>query len=182
MLIASAFRDWKEHLEFLIDYMNMLRARSPLFFAQVTRTNRQARFATIIAVNHEGRQLTLDSLEGKPMTETWVRNRTLVAMREEIEKRSQAEWSAGLNWCVRSTDSLNEPVITAQHALVTIGPPNPGSDGAIHYFPICWQACLIGATFKFEVETDAFNPAWLKDLHRIYMANETDFLVSAQPI
>jgi hypothetical protein len=182
-LIMENFRNFQDHLEFLLQYVNMLRARSPLFFTQVMGAHRLDRLATVLAVNEEGRRITLDSLEGKPAPDTWVRNRTLQEMREEIEKGSQADWARELNWCVRTaTESL--PVITAQHALIYLGPngTKPDARDVIFYFPICWQACLIGAKFKWHTKVDEFDSGWLGKLHQIYFANEKEFIVSPRKL
>jgi Protein of unknown function (DUF4238) len=176
-LIDEDFRNIEDHLEFLVQYVNMLRARSPLFFAQLREAHRNDRLATILSVDETGKKLTID--EVKPAPDVWIRNRPLAEMREEIEKGSRADWVKDLNWCVRTaTESL--PVITAQHALIYVGPKGtrPESRDAIFYFPISWQACLVGARFKWQQQVAEFGDWWLSDLHKRYFANEREFIVS----
>ena len=85
-LIAAKFAGWKSDLEFLLSYMQMIRARSPLFFAQADAEGRAMRGWTVKSVGPEPNKVVLESMEAAPMPETWVRNRIIVRMREEIEK------------------------------------------------------------------------------------------------
>jgi hypothetical protein len=49
-LIASRFENWVDDIEFLLSYMNMIRARSPLFLAQKEAENRALRGWTVKSV------------------------------------------------------------------------------------------------------------------------------------
>jgi hypothetical protein len=57
-MLQRNFKGWvKQHKPFLLGYMNMMRARSPLFTEQQTAQNRTLRGATITAVDHERNQV-----------------------------------------------------------------------------------------------------------------------------
>lgn len=182
-LIAERFVGWRNELEFLLSYMDMIRARSPLFLAQKEAENRAVRGWTIKSVGPEPNKVTLESMEAKPMTETWIRNRTITQMREEIEKGPS--WAREFHWCLRYTDLPADPVITSDHPFVSAGPKNNPIDGlrdadTLLYFPICWQACLIGNVLKFNVDTDHFVPAFLNSIRSLYRANAREYLISPQ--
>jgi hypothetical protein len=184
-LIGEKFSGWPDKLDFLLDYMNMIRARSPLFLAQKEAENRAVRGWTVKSVGPEPNKVTLESMEAKPMTETWIRNRTIVQMREEIQKGPV--WAQEFHWCLRYTESTRDPVITADHPFVCAGPRNNPVNGlqdpdTLLYFPLCWQACLIGNILKFDVETDRFAPSFLTFIRSTYRNNASSYLISPQVI
>ena len=152
-LINTKFEGWAGELEFLLSYMQMMRARSPLLLAQKATENRAVRGWTVKAVGPGPNELTLESIEAAPMPETWVRNRTIVQMREEVDK--DPAWMREFHWCLRYTESPYDPVITAEQPLVCATPPNNPVD-ALHdpdtliYFPLCWQAYLIGSVRRVQ--------------------------------
>ena len=89
------------------------------------------------------------------------------------------------HWCLRYTDSPFDPVITAEQPLVSAGPYNNPVNGLTHpdtliYFPLCWQACLVGNVHRFDTETDRFVPAFLQTVRRMYRDNKAKFLISPQ--
>lgn len=187
-LIAADFKHWRDDLAFLLDFANMIRARSPLFLSQLEGLNQRAGFATIAGVDHATNSIAVDSLETRPVTETWVRNRGLVEMREEIDKGANAEWSKGVHWCLRTTDSPEDPVVVSGEVLAVAQPitkygqPVSLNRDTIFYFPLCWSACLVGAYFKFQVDLDRFTPWWLGFIRRMYRANAQSYLVSPHRI
>ena len=187
-LIAAGFKGWQDHLPFLLDFANMIRARSPLFLSQLEDLNHRAGSATIAGVDHATNSTIVDSVETKPATETWVRNRGLVEMREEIDKGANAEWSKGVHWCLRTTDSPEDPVVVSGEVLAVAQPITKYgqrvslNQDTIFYFPLCWSACLVGAYFKFQADLDRFAPSWLKFVRQMYRANAQSYLVSPHRI
>ncbi len=88
------YKGWlKQHRAFLLGYMQMMRARSPLFIQQQTSQNRNLRGATVTAV--DGNKITVDSLELRPMPEPFIRNRTISDIREAIVKGP--DWMSSFN-------------------------------------------------------------------------------------
>jgi hypothetical protein len=66
-LISEEFRHWKHHPKFLFRFMQMLRARSPLFFEQKQAEGTNLKTWTIKKVHPDGKTITLDSIEAKPL-------------------------------------------------------------------------------------------------------------------
>jgi hypothetical protein len=181
-ILQDGFHSWIEHREFLLAYMQMIRARSPLFFDQWREQSKTIRVATITEVLSDT-SFKVDSLEGRPMTEGEIQNWTISKMREEIKKGP--DWLADFHWALRYTDSPGDPVITAEQPLVSIGSSSDAATAlkdpeTLIYFPICWQAFLFGSIRRFDVETERFQADTLQRVRRAYIENGRKFLVSPQ--
>ncbi|HEY0796261.1 MAG TPA: DUF4238 domain-containing protein, partial [Acidisarcina sp.] len=64
-VVANRFESWESDLDFFLHYMQMVRARSPLFFSQQERELAKVRQAKILAVEHQmdgTSKLTMDTL------------------------------------------------------------------------------------------------------------------------
>jgi len=59
----NRFVNWDQHKDFLLEFMQMMRARSPLAMRQQETEARKLRGATVTKVHPDGRTLTVDSLE-----------------------------------------------------------------------------------------------------------------------
>ena len=106
-------------------------------------------------------------------------------MREEIKKGS--DWLKEFHWALRYTDSVADPVITAEQPFVTIGTSTDPSTAlkdpdTLIYFPICWQAFLFGSLRRFDVETEKFHSETLSRVRTAYAENGHHFLVSPQKL
>jgi hypothetical protein len=185
-MLNDGFRSWTSHKRFLLSYMQMIRARSPLFFDQCREASKTIRISKIVEIAADKRSVKLDSLEGRPMTEAEVQNWTITQMREEIKKGP--DWLAHFHWALRYTDTPSDPFITAEQPLVMIGTSGPDAAAAIKdpetlfCFPICWQACLFGSIRSFNVETDKFQRDDLQRMRLAYIDNGRKFLVSPQKL
>jgi Protein of unknown function (DUF4238) len=183
-ILEDGRRSWIDHKEFLLAYMQMIRARSPLFFDQWREQSKTIRVATITEVLSD-RRIKVDSLEGRPMTEGEIQNWTISKMREEIKKGP--DWLGNFHWALRYTDSPVDPVVTAEQPLVCIGTSTDVASAlkdpeTLIYFPICWQAFLFGSVRRFDVETERFHPDTLQRVRRAYIENGRKFLVSPQKL
>ena len=98
------FRNWHKHLGFLLRYMQMMRARSPLFFAQKEDEAKTLQTWTVKDVHPDGKTLTLTSIEPAPPPAPFIKNRTITQMREEIQKGGSWLWD--FNWALRYCDSV----------------------------------------------------------------------------
>jgi hypothetical protein len=103
-LIAGNFRDWKHHRKFLFRFMQILRARSPLFFEQKQAEGKALRTWTVKEVHPDGKTITVDSIEPKPPSDAFIKNRTILHMREEIKKG--VDWLSNFEWALRYTNSV----------------------------------------------------------------------------
>ena len=180
-LLSKHFRDWRKHLGFLLRYMQMIRARSPLFFEQKEEEGKSLQTWTIKEVHPDGKTLTLTSMEPSPPPAPFIKNRTIAQMREEIQKG--AAWLWDFNWCLRLCESVAEPFVTSEAPLVAEGPTPDVALALQHpetvlYFPLCWQATLVGSRERFDVGTDRFSSGDMRTFRRKYRHFAKDFLLS----
>ena len=185
-IIQDGFASWVQHKEFLLAYMQMLRARSPLFFDQWNAHAQTMSVTRVMKILHDpvlGHGVQHDGF--RPMTKAEIQDWIIGQMREEIKKG--ADWLSNFHWALRYTDSPNDPVITAESPFVSIG--RSADEGTaltdpetLIYFPICWQAFLFGSIRRFDVETEQFHPETLQQVRRAYCDNERKFLVSPQKL
>ena len=178
------YKGWvKQHRAFLLGYMQMMRARSPLFVQQQTAQNRLMRGATITAV--DGNKITVDSLELRPLPEPFIRNRTISNIREEISKGP--DWMLNFNWCLRYTKTPCEPFVTGPQPLLLEGPAPTIAEAITHpdtviWFPISWRACLIGSLRRFDIGTDEAHPTLLRHVREMCARPQSGYIVSPRPV
>lgn len=184
-MLGRNFKGWvKQHRSFLLGYMQMMRARSPLFIQQQTQQNRNLRGATVTAVG-PGNQVTVDSLGLRPFPENVVRNAVIGQMRQEISKGP--DWMLDFNWCLRYTKSLADPFITGMHPLLLEGPAPTLEEAMKHpdtliWFPICWQACLVGSLRRFDEGTFEAH-RWVLDHEReLFTRSSSGYVISPQKL
>jgi hypothetical protein len=183
-IIERNFKKWTDHKYFLLSFMQMVRSRSPLFLQQQEEQNRNLRGVTITEVG-PGNQIKVDSLEPRPLPDAFIRNRTISQMREEIQKGP--DWMTDFQWCLRYTTSPNDPFITGQSPIVIEGTAQDLLSALKHpdtliYFPICWQACLIGNLKRFDIGTDQADTKLLVRVRGLYKRLTDSYVVSPQRI
>lgn len=169
-MAADAFADWEKHKEFLLDFMQMMRARSPLAMQQREGEARNLRGATVTGVSPDGRTLTVDSLELRPLPEHFIRNFTISKMLQEV--KAGASWMSEFDWCLRYTNEENYSFCTTdqaffaegtlKHAPVTIDLVR--HPDTLLFFPLSWQACLFGSSLRFDTAYDRADPRDIQTL------------------
>jgi hypothetical protein len=179
--IIKDFRVWTDHKKFLLSYMQMIRARSPLFFDEWREQAKSIRVAKIVEVGADGRSLRVDSLQGRPLTGPETKNWTIAKMREEISKGP--DWMAEFHWALRYAESASNPFIAAEQPLLFEGRTADRASAlkdpeTLIYFPICWQACLFGSLRIFDIETGLFDPTDMERARRAYIQTGRRFLIS----
>jgi Protein of unknown function (DUF4238) len=181
-LIADRFRHWKHHRKFLFRFMQMLRARSPLFFEQKQAEGKALKTWTVKEVHPDGKTITLDSIEPKPPSEVFIKNRTIHHMHEEIKRG--ADWLWKFDWALRYTDSAANPFVMTEAPFLMVG-DRPGAAGqmlqdpeTLLFFPICWQACLIGSRRRFDKKTDQFGEHDMQTFRKKYRSYAQKFVLS----
>ena len=159
-MVARDFANWQEHKQFLLEFMQMLRARSPLGIQHFGLDARGLRGATVVAVDEERHKVTVDSLELRPLPGQAVRNFTISKMLQEVA--AGAGWATQLDWCLRYTKVESEGFCITDQAIFVEGSlPLTDEHGritwdmlhqsdALVYFPLCWQACLFGSPLRFN--------------------------------
>lgn len=158
-LLKSKFENWQEFLEFLLCFMQMMRARSLLFFEETQREGKDLRAFTIEEVSSDRMSVKLRSMTPEPLPDHFIRNWTITKMREEIDKG--ASWLMNFHWCLRYCDSPDTPFVISEAPLMASGRSENAIDifrdrDALLFFPLCWQACLIGSVARFDQETGRF--------------------------
>lgn len=73
-LISRKFENWKDHLDFLLRYVQMMRARSILFFEHLNAETKNLRAWTIQEISPDRRTLTLRSMIPEPLPDSFVKN------------------------------------------------------------------------------------------------------------
>lgn len=185
-LVGKAFSGWQEHLDFLLGYAQMLRARTELFREQELG---QARQATMLRVKEVFRdpKTGQTAIRYEPLIETGaeretlLRNMSITKMRGEIAKG--AAFFSKLNWCLRVTGNPADPLITGDTPVIVEGHAPTleaalGDPQTLMVFPLCWQACLVGSPAKFEVITDSFRACDLRQLRSRYLRTDSRFAYS----
>jgi hypothetical protein len=176
-LVASDFSGWERHLEFLVRYAQMLRARSKLFRQEILNEASGATFLKVEEVlsGNEIRYSELD-MQNDPARDTFFKNMSITKMRTEIEKG--AGFFAGWKWHLRLADDVTNPVITADNPITLIGfGPASREEALKHHdtllmFPVCWKACLVASRQQFE-ERAPMPPQMQEGIYRLYL-NQAD--------
>jgi Protein of unknown function (DUF4238) len=179
LLRKKAFRNWKKHLPFLLRYMDMLRARSPLYFEQKEAEGKN--MPTWPIQKADGGKFTIKSMEPNPPPPAFIKNRTLSNMREEIQK--DGAWLWNLNWALRYTNSVSEPFVTSEGPFFVGGVVLSLSDALQHpdtlfYFPVCWQVCLFGSPKRFDLGTNRLDSHDLRAIRTKYRLVAEEYVVS----
>jgi hypothetical protein len=159
------FASWEKYKDFLIEFMHMLRARSPMAMEQqrVHALSRRGAKITNIVPHPTNPNLTgyvLDTMTPYQMPEPVVRNMTIAGMLADVQ--SNVLWPKNMDWCLRYTDTEADPFTTADQAVIiegslqtqTVTPELLAHPDTVVRFPLCWQACLFGTPLKFEKAYD----------------------------
>jgi hypothetical protein len=181
-LRRKGFRNWTKHLPFLLRYVDMIRARSPLYFAHREAAWKATPTWVVDKVIDE-KSFTVKSLEGSPPSDDFIKNRTIFQMREEIQKNGAWLWD--FNWALRYTDSVSEPFVAHETPLVVDevakGVPESGilqHPATLLYFPVCWQVCLFGSRQRFDRGTGKLDSRDTQVFRRKYRVFAKEFLIA----
>ena len=183
---ANNFEDWQDHKQFLLEFMQMLRARSPLGMRHFKVEARTVLGARVESVSEDRRTVTLDSLELRPLPERVVRNFHLSGILRDVA--AGASWATQLDWCLRYTDDESEGFCTSDQAIFVEGALQLTDENGrmtvdllrhpetLVYFPLSWQACLFGSPLRFD---EAYDRARNVDVLRGRQKERADkFIVS----
>jgi Protein of unknown function (DUF4238) len=184
-LIADDFENWTAFLDFLLCYLQMMRARSLSFIADVQKAGENLRGVVVKEVLPDGKSVKVDSLTPAPLPATFIRNWTIGQMREEIHKGPG--WASDFNWALRYSDSPEDPFIVGDGPVVVASSSPTLDEGmrekeALLFFPLCWQACLIGSRQFFETQTDRSVPEDTRKVRRMFKDTAQLFLASPQKL
>ena len=174
--IVADFSKWHDHLDFLLRYFQMMRARSPLAFEQRQARDRSRQFLKVVKVS--GRTVTYEPAQ---VTETFLKNKAIAEMRQEIQKG--ADWLNRFDWALRYSASPDVPFILSDTPCIVEGKFSTLEEAmqrpeTLIVFPLCWQACLFGSLAPFDVKTDEFSSEDLQKMHRKHFDKAREFIVS----
>jgi len=163
------FASWHQHKDFLIEFMHMMRARSPMAMKQqqaYALSRRGAKITSIVPHPTNPNQIgvVLDTMTPYQMPEPVVRNMTIAEMLADVQ--SNVLWPKEMDWCIRYTDEEANPYTATDQAVIvqgTLEAPAVTSEVLSHpdtivIFPLCWQACLFGSPLKFDKSYDRAHP------------------------
>ena len=169
---------WQAHKDFLLHFMQMIRARSPLFFQQKKKEKEGQTAMEVISVDEVNR-----SVQYRPtsLSPAFIKNTTLMEMRAEILKGPDRLHE--FDWCLRWTDDPDNPCITSDAPFVMEGtaPSLVEAWTAMDtwlYFPICWQLMMVGTHYRVERYTDRIDTRELSDVRTKYRQHADKYLVS----
>src|SRR5712692_8900847 len=160
-MLSKNFKNWKDHREFLLRYIQMMRARSLLFFNQKNSEGKNLRAWVVEEVNPDRKSVRVRSMTPEALPDQFIRNWTITQMREEIQKG--AAWLNDFNWALRYCESLDDPFVISEVPVMAYGPCSALEEAlrnpeTLLFFPLCWKACLIGSRQFFHDETGIFLP------------------------
>ncbi len=182
-MARNRFEDWENHKDFLLDYMQMLRARSPLAMEEQLAHARSLRGSTITSVAPDRRSVTVDSLELRPLPGPFVRNISITNMLADVKA---GDWATAMDWCLRYTDDEKNPFCAMDQAVIVVGtvPVEQVSFELLRHpdtivrFPLCWQACLFGSPLKFDKSYDVAHPIQLASIRNEQKEKCNRFVIS----
>lgn len=187
-LIRDGFRGWRRHLDFLCRYMQMIRVRSPQFFVDQGREIDTSFVGRVTGVDDENRKITLTP--NPRLSDDEIHDFTLTKMREEFKKG--AAWMADFHWQIRTVPDSSDPVIASEAPLFFKGDlpltgPAPTMEmlkheSAVVYFPLSWQACLVGRLASFDSDVEPFGRADLLELRHMIAEMAPQYAISPQRV
>lgn len=167
-ILAEGFSSWKKHMDFLLQFGQMLRARSPLFRKQHNAW----------AGNAVAKLSPQDPQRANELSKNWA----ITDMRTEIKKG--AARLSNFDWVMRFTTDPKDPVITSDSPVIAEGEA-PDLRSALDndpqtliYLPLCWQMCMIGHRRQDIAETSEFPADGLQHFRALCAKYADQLLVS----
>ena len=178
-MVASNFARWFDHRDFLLRYFQMTRARSPLFFEQQLAQSKNTQAFEILTISEDRRKV---QVRPKQLPDTYHKNKAIADMIAEIQKG--VDWLDGFDWALRYCSDPEDPFIVSDTACVVEG-TYPRLEASIFalpdtliFFPLCWQACLVGSRRHFYIKTERFASRDLKTMRQRHRDFATRYIVS----
>jgi hypothetical protein len=180
-LLRNNFKGWKSHLDFLLRYVQMMRARSLLFFENQQREGRNLKAWVVEEVSADRMSVRVRSMTPEPLPEPFIKNWTITNMRSEIAKG--AAWLNEFNWALRFCDSTALPFVASELPFMVHGTHSNAADAvrdpeSLLFFPLCWQVCLVGSRQFFTTETDRFGDEDMRRFAKMYRESAQLFVIS----
>jgi hypothetical protein len=185
-LAANNFDKWRYHFNFFLHFMQMMRARSPLFFKHNKAYLQSKRVLSI----KETAPIDQSESKAKPasLPDAFIKNYSLMQMREEILKGP--DQLKDFDWALRWTEDPDNPLITSEQPFTMAAPLRPDGTAmtmfeAFEYeetwlhFPLCWQATLFGSRKRItDPPTERIAPEALINFRKTYFEKAENYVVS----
>ncbi len=180
-MVAAGFTGWEQHLDFLLGYAQMLRARTQMFREQELKSFKGLELLRLKGPA-AGEQSTFE-YEPVPAEhrQELYRNMAITKVREQIA--NGPSWFGNFRWFLRYSDALLSPVVTCDNPIIVSGPVHDAKscvnhENALIFFPLCWQACLIGSHVSCDPPTDIFDQRTLARIRSRYLTASCRFAYS----
>lgn len=184
-LISNKFKTWKDHLDFLLRYIQMMRARSLLFFDQKHAEGKNLRALVIDEISPDRRSIKVRSMVPQMLPTDFIRNWTITEMRTEIQKG--AAWLNDFNWALGYCESPSDPFVISEIPLMAQGRSLTSEQAmkdpeTLLFFPLCWQACLVASRMFFHDETSIFVEYDMRMARKMYREKADLFILSPRQV
>jgi hypothetical protein len=196
-IVAGGFTNWKTHKDFLIRFMDMLRVRSLLYFDEMLEAYSATQILEIENVldtrpdlSDPNRSVTTvkykeRTFKSRDEKQRLLKNLTLTEMRRALE--APAPWLSSVNWVLRYTSDSHNPCVCSEQPLLLHGSETSSSAALSNpdtfiFFPLSWNACMVGCPVPIDKDTDEFHPVDLGQIRKIYREAATLFVVSPHRI
>ena len=169
LMARDKFASWAKHKDFVLEFMHMLRARSPMAMEQQRAVASSYKVIQVTDVFPHGTDpsltgLKVDTMTPYPIPAPAVRNAVIRQMLADVQSGSL--WANDMDWCLRYTDEESNPYTATDQPVIVQGelvapvvtPEVLAHPGTVVIFPLCWQACLFGSPLKFDVSYDRAHP------------------------
>jgi hypothetical protein len=181
VLIEDEFEGWRDYIDFLLSYVQMMRARSLLFFENQQTEVKNIQAWRIEVISADRRSLKVQPIPPGSLPASFVKNRTITQMRAEIERGPA--WLKDWKWALRYCESPAAPFVVAESPVMVYGKESDlaraiGHPESLFFFPLCWQAALVGSRRSFDREMDKFGNQDMLTFRRMYKETAKLFLVS----
>ena len=174
-MIAKNFEDWLDYRDFFLPYVQMMRARSILVFEQKSMEGQNLRIYEIERVNPDGVSVVLRSMEPSRPSRAFVRNFTVAELCTEIQKGAAS--LSNLDWALRVCESPDDPFVTSESACAIWRWHNISEylvdPDSLFFFPLCWQACLIGSRRPSDSKTTVWSRGFVETSPVVQTDHET---------
>lgn len=170
--IENNFDCWTDHLDFLLRFAQMMRARSLVFFEQKHEAWKNTP-TWIVKEVLDDRTVRLESMTPKPPPDHFIKNRTIIEMQAEIKCGSA--WAKDYHWSLRYTETPKEPFIICESPFVATDTYPP----LLLMLPISWKACLYGVpNDRGYSKTEKVDLDSLRQMRKMYRQGAKQYLVS----
>jgi hypothetical protein len=121
----------------------------------------------------------------EPLPASFIKNWTITQMQEEIRKGSA--WLNDFHWVLRYSEYPSAPFIVSEAPFMVSGEEADLAEAiqgatSLLFFPLCWQATLIGSRSRITPETGPFGDADMLRYRKMYEGSAKIFLVSPRQL